>query len=214
MAEHIKAALIGFQDVVIWTCVGIFVVTFSLALRWALSHSGYLRPSPGGFALRRPWEECAVLGLWALLGLLVPLLVASDGLRPHEVTPRDSWIGAGVFQGICLVGAASLLWGGRPQELAVDEGRRTYRRREGWPPFRRAYAGPLSDLAGVWAEPHTDNHSYLVYVGWRAGLGKMVVGQFGSADGAEYFADELAAVLDIPRLEWKTAFRTAFRNTQ
>ncbi len=83
----------------------------------------------------------------------------------------------------------------------MDEGRRTYRWSEGWPSFRRIRTGPLSDLEGVGAAAGGSDHRlYLVYVARRGGPARMVVEQFLSAAGAEHYADELAAVLGVPRL--------------
>ena len=86
----------------------------------------------------------------------------------------------------------------RPEEMAVDEEGRTYRWSAWWPPLRRVCTGPLSDLEGVWAE--SGSRGYLVYVGWRGGTRRMVMERFQSPDSAVYYADEMAAVLGVPRL--------------
>ena len=196
----IVAALIGFSDIGLWICAGVFLGATLLGLR--LPRARYLRSYSGGFILRRPWEGRVLLGLIGLASLLLPLVLIGDTLRFHTVLPRETWIEAGAFTGICWVGAAFFFWQSGPRELVLDESQHTYRRTEGWPPFQRIYTGPLSNLSGVWAESNTDHNSYSVFVGWRDKLGKMVVGQFfSSIDGAEYFADELAVTLGIPRPE-------------
>ncbi len=207
MMDHIEANLIRFADVGGGVLLGILVAAFMLALRGL--RAPYLRPSPGGFALRRPWEMCAVLALMGFASTLAPplplLQACSSDRRSHEDARRDFWPHLCGMEGLGLAGATLFLWAGSPQELAVDEERRTYRRSTGWPPFRRACIGPLSDLEGVWAEEHSSGSSCicLVYVGWRIGprrLVRLVVGRFWSEAGAEYYADELAAVMGVPRL--------------
>ncbi len=185
-------------NLILFGTVGLWIVAFLLAMRGRRAQ--YLCPYPSGFALRRPWEHCACLGLMGLLSLLLPLLVVSDDLRVYGAMRSDHWPYLLAFAGIGLAGAVLFWWMGGPTELAVDEGRRTYRWSEGWSPFRRTRTGPLSDLEGVWAEPSGSSRVYLVYVGWRGGTGRMVVGLYSSAAGAEHYADELAAVLGVPRL--------------
>ena len=155
--------------------VGLWIIAFPLAVRgW---RARYLCPHPKGFVLRRPWEHCAILGLIGLLSLLLPLLMVSNDLRFYGAVRFDHWPYLWVFVGIGLAGAALFWWIGRPTELAVDEGRCTYRWSEGWPPCRRITTGPLSDLVGVGAEPGGSSNPspHLVYVRWRGGTGRMVV---------------------------------------
>ena len=83
-------------------------------------------------------------------------------------------------------------------ELTLDEEGRTYRRTAGWFPFRRTQTGPFSDLTGVGAMIGGGVRTYFVYIGWRKS--RVIAGRFSSAEGAEYYADELAAVLNVPRL--------------
>lgn len=197
---RIMAGMIGLCHASLWIGMGWFIVTLLLIPK-ALG-ARYLRPFPGGFALRRPWKQRAYLGLTGLLFLVVPLMVADSNLRPHHPAQPGFWHGWAIFTSICLTGVPLFWWASSPRELAVDEERRTYRRSEGWPPFRRVYTGPLSDLAGVWTEAAAgSSRSYLVYVGWRAGPRRLLVEQFGSMNGADLYGDELADVLGVPRLE-------------
>lgn len=196
----LRAGLIEFHTIAVWLIVGIFLGAMLLVLR--LSNARYLHPFPGGFALRRPWEVNVLFVLISLMGLLGPLALVGGNLRFHAVLRRETWIEIGVFVGICWLGAAFLIWLSGPQEIAVDEKQRTYRRSEGWPPFRRVSAGSLSDLSGVWIEPNTNADKYWVCVGWQGKRGSMVVEQFSSSlEGAQYFANELAATLGIPCLD-------------
>lgn len=196
----LRACLIGFYDIGPYLLAGVMLAAFLLALRGPSAHS--LRPSPGGFALRQPWEKRVFLGLMGLQALLVPLFLISDNLWHDRIIRREDWGACGFFTGICWLGAIFFFWQSGPQELAVDEAQHTYRRISGWLPFRRVSAGPLSDLSGVWVEPGAKNCAYLVFIGWRGKPGKMLVEQFySSLDGAEYFADELAATLGIPCLD-------------
>lgn len=197
---YLQALLIGFHDIGPYLLGGVMLAAFLLALRAPSTHS--LRPYPGGFALRTPWEKRAILGLAGLQALLLPLALVGDTLHFHTVIQRETWIEAGTLTGMCWLAAALFFWQSGPRELVLDETQRTYRRSEGWPPFRRVSAGPLSDLSGVWAESNTDHNSYSVYIGWQGKRGKMLVGQFSSSlEGAEYFAGELAATLGIPCLD-------------
>ena len=187
------------ENFILFGYAGLLIISFSLAMRGR--DAPFLCRSTGGFALRRPWEHCACLGLYGLLPLLLPLLMVSDDLRFYGAVRSDHWPSLWAFTGIGLAGAAFFWWISRPTEFAVDEGRRTYRWSEGWPPFRRIRTGPLSDLEGVWAaEDGSDHRPYLVYVARQGGTGRMVVEGFSSAAGAEHYADELAAVLAVPRL--------------
>jgi len=129
----------------------------------------------------------------------MPLVVATNDLSLYGTVRPGDWPYLWAFVGIGLAGAVFFWWMGLPKELAVDEDRRTYRWSEGWPPFRRVRTGPLSDLSGVGAMIGGGS-AYFVYVGGPGGAGKMVVEGFSSAEGAEYYADELAAVLGVPRL--------------
>lgn len=190
MTGHTAANLIVFGN------AGLWIVAIPLAVRAV--HARYLPPSLKGFTLRRPWEQCALLSLIGLFSLLLPLVVASGDLRLYGAVRPNHWVYLWTFAGIGLAGAALFWWKGRPEELAVDEERRTYRWSAGWPPLRRVCIGPFSDLEGVWAEGGYGG--YLVYVGWRGGIGRMVVERFQSSDSAVYYADELAAVLGVPRL--------------
>lgn len=201
MTSRIMAGLIGLCHVSVWIFVGIFIAALLLIPK-ALN-ARYLCPSPGGFALRRPWEQRTFLGLMGFMCLVVPLMTADSNLRPHHPAHPGFWHGQAIFTGICLIGIALFWWASGPREMAVDEERRTYRRSEGWPPFRRVFTGPLSDLAGVWAESAagTGPSKYLVYVGWRTGPRRLLVEQFGSEDSANYYADEMADVLGVPRLQ-------------
>ncbi len=201
MMSRIMTGLIGLCHLSVWIGVGIFAAALLLIPK-ALS-ARYLRPFHGGFALRRPWEQRTYLGLMGLLCLVVPLMVADSNLRPHHPAQPGFWPAGAIFTGICCLGSPLFWWASGPRELVVDEEQRTYHRSEGWPPFRRVFAGPLSDLAGVWAEAAagTGPSRYLVYVGWRTGPKRLLVEQFGSDNGAEYYADELADVLGVPRLQ-------------
>lgn len=190
MTGHTAANLIVFGN------AGLWIAAAPLAVRAVRAR--YLRPSPNGFTSRRPWEQCALFGLIGLFCLLLPLVIASGDLRLYGAVRPGHRAYFWAFAGIGLAGAALFWWVGRPEELAVDEERRTYRRSAGWPPLRRVCTGPLSDLEGVWAE--SGYRGYLVYAGWRGGTNRMVIERFQSSDSAVYYADELAAVLSVPRL--------------
>lgn len=196
----LRAGLIEFHDIGPYLLGGVMLAAALFALRAASAHS--LRPFPGGFALRVPWQKRAILGLVGLQSFLLPLLLISDNLWHDGFIRREDWGACGFFTGMCWLGAIFFFWQSGPRELVLDETQRTYRRSEGWPLFRRVSAGPLSDLSGVWAESNTDHNSYSVYIGWQGKRGKMLVEQFRSSlEGAEYFAAELAATLAIPRLD-------------
>jgi hypothetical protein len=190
MTGHTAANLIVLGN------AGLWIVAIPLAVRAVRAR--YLRPSPDGFALRRPWEQCALLSLIGFLCLLLPLVMASNDLSFYGAVRPNHRAYLWAFAGIGLAGAALFWWVGRPEELAVDEERRSYHWSVGWPPLQRVRTGPLSDLEGVWAE--SGYRGYLVYVGWRGGTGRMEVGRFQSSDSAVYYADELAAVLGVLRL--------------
>lgn len=187
----------GLCHLSVWIFVGVFIAALLLIPK--VLNARYLSASPGGFALRRPWEQRAFLGLMGLMCLVVPLMVADSNLRTREGVQTGFWPAGAVLTGICLVGAAFFGWASYPQELAVDEKRRTYSRSEGWQPFRRVFEGSLSDLEGVWTEYGYRN--YAVYVGWRTGPRRLLVEQFRSEDGADLYANELADVLGVRRLE-------------
>ena len=201
MTNYIIAGLIELCHVSLWIFIGWFIA--SLLLIPKALNARYLRPFPGGFVLRRPWEQRAYLGLMGLLCLVVPLMTADSNLRPHHRPQPGFWHGWAIFTGSCLAGMALFWYVSGPRELAVDEERRTYRRSEGWPPFRRVYTGPLSDLAGVWAEvaAGTGPGRYLVYVGWQTGPKRLLVEQFRAENGANLYADELAGVLAVSRVQ-------------
>ena len=197
---YLRACLIGIDSVGLWLIVPLFLGMLLLALRMSNAH--YLRPFPGGFALRRPWEVNVLFVLIGLMGLFAPLAHVGGSLRFHPIQRHENWIGIGIFVGICWLGAVFLFWLSRPQELMLDETRRTYRRSEGWPPFQRVSAGPLSDLSGVWAEAGSSASTYWVCIGWQGKRGSMPVEKFGSSlEGAQHFASELAATLGIPYLD-------------
>lgn len=199
MTSYIMAGLVGLCHMSVWIFAGI--MTSALLLIPKAMSARSLRPFSGGFALCRPWEQRVYLGLMGLMCLIVPLMIADSNLQPHHHAQPGFWHGWVIFTGICLAGVLLFWWTSGPRELAVDGERRTYRRSEGWPPFRRVSAGPLSDLAGVWAEAAARPGGYLVYVGWRAGPRRLLVEQFRSGDGANLYADELADVLGVPRLK-------------
>ena len=139
------------------------------------------------------------MGLMGFLSLLMPLVVATSDLRLYGTVRPDHWPILRAFIGISLVSAVFFWWIGRPMELAVDEDRRIYRWIEGWPPFRRTRTGLLSDLSGVGAIMGSGSACF-VYVAGPGGVGKMIIDRFSSAEGAEYYADEVATLLDVPRL--------------
>ena len=196
----LRAYLIGIDSVGLWLLVPLFLGTLLVALR--VSNAHYLRPFPGGFSLRRPWEANVLFVLLGLMGLFAPLARVGGSLRFHPVQGRETWIEIGIFVGICWLGAVFFFWLSGPQELMLDETRRTYRRSEGWPPFQRVSVGPLSDLSGVWAEAGSSPSTYWVCIGWQGRRGSMPVEKFGSSlEGAQYFASELAATLGIPCLD-------------
>ena len=185
--------------------IGLMAFAALLALRGAYAQS--LRPSRSGFVLfqtgfvfRRPWEGCIGMGLMGFLSLLMPLVVATSDLSLYGTVRPDHWPLLWAFVGIGSAGAVLFWWLGRPMEFAVDEDRRTYQWSEGWPPFRRVHTGPLSDLSGVGAMIGGGS-AYFGYVDGPGRAGRMVIERFSSAEGAEYYADELAAVLGVPRLE-------------
>ena len=162
------------------------------------SRNGFIL-SPNGFVFRRPWGECAGLGLLGVVSLLTPLIAATNASGLYGAVRPGDWPAFLVFVAICLTGALLFWWMSQPTELAVDEDRRTYRWIEGWPPFRRTRTGPLSDLAGVGAMIGGGS-AYFVYVDGLGRAGKLVVERLSSAEGAEYYADELAALLGVLRL--------------
>lgn len=191
-------------DLILFGNAGLWVVATLIGLRGA--NAPYLRPSqsrfvlsPSGLVFRQPWEKCIFLGLIGFLCLLMPLVVATNDLSLYGTVLPSDWPHLWAFVGIGLAGAVFFWWVGRPTEIAVDEDRRTYRWSKGWFPFRWVRTGPLSDLFGVGAIIGGGS-AYFVYIGGPGGAGKMVVGGFSSAEGAEYYADELALVLGVPRL--------------
>ena len=186
------------SDLILFGTVGLWIIVFLLAMRGRRAQ--FRCPYPSGFALRRPWEQSACLSLVGLLSLLLPLLIVSNDWHVYGAMRSDHWPHLLAFAGIGLAGAVLFWWMGRPMEFAVDEGRHTYRWSEGWFPFRQTRLGPLSDLEGVGAEPGGSSKLYLVYIARRGGTGRMVVDLCSSAVGAENYADELAAVLGVPRL--------------
>ena len=176
--------------------IGLWLIVFLFA--WRGLRASYSRPVPSGFAFRRPWEHCTCLGLLGILSLLMPLVVATNDLRLYGAVLPNHWPYLRAFAGICVVDAALFWWVGCPVELTLDEERRTYRRTAGWSPFSRTCTGPFSDLTGVGAMIGGGS-TYFVYIGLRKG--RVVAERFSSAEGAEYYADELAAMLGVPRLE-------------
>ena len=176
--------------------IGLWLVATMLGLRGL--GSSYPRPVPKGLVFRRPWEHCACLGLVGILSLLMPLVVATNDLGLHGAVLPSHWPYLRAFAGIGAAGAALFWWMGCPVEMTLDEERRTYRRTAGWPPFSRTRTGPFSDLSGVGAMIGGGSSTYFVYISLRKG--RAVAERFSSAEGAEYYADELAAVLDVPRL--------------
>ncbi len=185
-------------NLILFGNAGLWLVVFLLARKGA--HTPRLRPLLSGFVLRKPWAGNACLSLVGFLSLLMPLVVATSDFRLYGTVRPDHQPFFWAFVGIGLAGATLLWWLGRPTELIVHEDRHIYRWIEGWPPFQWTRTGPLSDLSGVGAMMGGGN-AYFAYVGGPGGAGRLVVERFSSAEGAEYYADELVAVLGVPRLE-------------
>ncbi len=176
--------------------IGLWLLVFLLA--WRGLRASYSRPVPKGFVFRRPWEHCACLGLLGMVCLLLPFVVATNDLRLYGTVLLVDWPYLLAFAGLGLAGTALFWWIGHPMELTLDEEGRTYRWTAGWFPFRRTQTGPFSDLTGVGAMIGGGVSTYFVYIGWRKS--RVMAARFSSAEGAEYYADELAAVLGVPRL--------------
>ncbi len=183
-------------NIIPFSYIGLLMIAFAVA--WRGLRASYSRPVSKGLVFRRPWEQCACLGLLGIVCLLLPFMEASNDLSLYgAVLPRD-WPPLLALAGIGLAGAALFWWMGCPVELTLDEEGRTYRRTAGWPPFSRTQTGSYLDLPGVGAMIGGGHRTYFVYIGWRKD--KIMAARFLSAEAAEYYADELAAVLDVPRL--------------
>lgn len=147
--------------------------------------------------------------LSAFIGLSLALCIAgifwsstADAIRHHRFAADEAFcvlvLGA-MFVGPLL---GMFLYFSGPCDLSLDLARRTYRFVYGWPQHPRVLEGPWEDMAGVYIVYFSRSGCYHVKLAWRREKGMCpTLGTFGSEGAAEAFADEISALLGLPRVK-------------
>lgn len=200
-------------------CLGILAwIILIVASAFAARHDRSLRG-------RRPPSERAFvvpLGARLFMAMVAVLLIAGvplvlyvcDAYSPQShhtlagavrsMTVGD-WLTFGLSEGMGLLVGLGMLKASGPDDLFLDQNRRTYRLVRGGA-FRPAVQeGTWEDMAGiyVWRRPMSEVDSeYLVYLTWkRDGTDRHYLGSSKGADQAERLAEEITALLGLPRVE-------------
>ena len=146
----------------------------------------------------------AMLGVWIMVGCLLECgLCAVDAIMHHHPVPDWAYFALawGLLMGGGFGGLLVSLAG--PNDLDLDQNRRTYRFVSGWPLRPDVQTGPWEDIVGVFVRRTSTRGGviYLVGIAWRQERQAYpLLGRFNREDDADALAENISVLLSLPRV--------------
>jgi len=163
-------------------------------------------PLPRETAFCKPWGIRLFMALLALLIITgYPLMYAGGvidvrGHRPFSAA--ETWTLFGLLEIICIAVGLPLLYLSGPHDFFLDVDRRTYRHVYGWPFRPQVREGSWEEMAGVYVWCRRMNEQYIVGIAWKRPRSHgPVLGTFSRPRQADWWAEGVAATLDLPLVE-------------
>ena len=165
-----------------------------------------LPPLPRETAFRKPWGVrlfMALLAAFIITGYPLLYAVGAFDVRGRPpISAAETWALFGLLEIICIGVGLPLLYLSGPNELFLDVDRRTYRHVYGWPFRPRVREGSWEEMAGVYIWCRRMNEQYIVGIAWkRPRSHSPVLGAFSRPNQADWWAEGVAATLDLPLVE-------------
>jgi len=165
-----------------------------------------LLPLPRKTAFRKPWGIRLFMAMFALLIITgYPLLyaVGAFDVRGHRpIFTTETWTLFGIVEIIGIATGLPLLYVSGPNEFFLDVERRTYRHVYGWPFRPQVREGSWEEMAGIYVWCRRMNEQYIVGIAWkRPQSHSPVLGAFSRPRQADWWAEGVAATLDLPLVE-------------
>ena len=184
-------------------------ITVALFLGFRGLSDGSLRVADTGAEVkfRKRVSERTGSTMMSALFIVGPLLQYGQGAinaaQHHQPVPV--WAYFALFFGVLIAAGFGglMLYLSGPRDLSLNLDRHTYQFISGWPQCPRVQAGPWEDMAGVYVR-HFSGRSgvrYIVEIAWRCERRSCpILGRFGREEDAKALADQMAALLGLPRV--------------